>query len=107
VHLHGGKIEVESKLGKGTKFRVKLPLFSQNLREVMIRKRLGQYLLDMGVITEEKLRKAMQVQATDKRKMGQILIDMGYIRESEMEKALKKQKEAEGRMVELLMRKRL
>jgi len=107
VYLHGGKIGVESKLGKGTKFRVKLPLFSQNLREVMIRKRLGQYLLDMGVITEEKLRKAMQVQATDKRKMGQILIDMGYIRESEMEKALEKQKEAEVKMVELVMRKRL
>ncbi len=107
VRLHGGEIEVESRPGQGTMFRTKLPFFSQNLGKAMIRKRLGQYLLDMGVISEEKLEEAMQIQATDKRKIGEILIDMGYVTKREMARALERQKEAERRLLELFMRDRL
>jgi len=107
VRLHGGEIEVESAPRKGTLFRIKIPLFAQNARKGLVRKRLGQYLLDMGVISEEKLKKAMQVQATDKRRIGRILIDMGYIRRSEIEIALEKQREAEKKMLERILEERL
>ena len=68
VRLHGGEIEVESRPGQGTMFRIKLPVCSRGLGEVMKRKQLGQYLLDMRVISEEELKEAMQIQATDNRK---------------------------------------
>jgi len=104
VHLHGGEIEVESSPGKGTLFKIKLPLFSQKSEEAVIRKQLGQYLVEMRMISEKQLKEAVQVQTEDKRKIGAILIDMGYIREEEIKKALKKQKEAEKRVIELILR---
>ena len=107
VRLHGGEIEVESRPGQGTMFRIKLPVCSRGLGEVMKRKQLGQYLLDMRVISEEELKEAMQIQATDNRKIGNILIDMGYVRKREVARALEKQKEAERRALELFMRDRL
>jgi len=104
ISLHGGDIEVKSMVGQGTSFIIKLPLFPKNAGVAMIRKRLGQYLLDMKAITEEQLKEAMRVQASDRRKIGKILIDMGYIRKSEMQKALEKQKEVEKKMMEQLLR---
>ena len=107
VRLHGGEIEVESRLGQGTMFRIKLPVCSRDFGKAMIRKRLGHYLLDMGVTGEEKLKEAMQIQATDKRKIGKILINIGYVTKREVARAIEKQKEAERRLLELLMRDRL
>ena len=107
VHLHGGKIEVESRPEKGSIFRIKLPFLPQNSGKAKIRKRLGQYLVDMKFITQEQLKEAIRIQTTDRRKIGKILINRGYIRKSEMIKALEKQKEAEKEMIELIMRNRL
>ncbi|GAH49749.1 unnamed protein product, partial [marine sediment metagenome] len=80
---------------------------SRDFGKAMIRKRLGHYLLDMGVTSEEKLKEAMQIQATDKRKIGKILINIGYVTKREVARAIEKQKEAERRLLELLMRDRL
>jgi len=104
ISLHGGDMEVKSRVGQGTSFIIRLPLFSKNSGVAMIRKRLGQYLLDMRAITEEQLEEAMQVQTSDERKIGKILIDMGYIRRREMQRALEKQKEAERKVMERLLR---
>ena len=104
VHLHGGEIEAESNPGKGTLFKIKLPLASQNQEETTVRRLLGQYLVEMGIINKKQLKEAVQIQKTNKRKIGAILINMGYIREREMEIALKKQKEAEKRVIELILR---
>jgi len=80
VHLHGGEIEVESRPEKGSIFRIKLPFLPQNSGKAKIRKRLGQYLVDMKFITQEQLKEAIRIQTTDRRKIGKILINRGYIR---------------------------
>jgi len=107
VNLHGGKIFVESYPGRGTKFTVKLPLLIQHMEKMKVRKYLGQYLLDMGAITEEQLKEAMQIQIKDGKKIGNILIDMGYIREKEVLQALQKQKNAERKILETLIKDHL
>ena len=107
VNLHGGKIFVESCPGRGTKFTVKLPLLVQHTEKTKARKYLGQYLLDMGAITEEQLKEAIQIQLKDGKKIGNILIDMGYIREKEVLQALQKQKNAERKILETLIKDHL
>ena len=42
------------------------------------KKRLGEILLELDVITEEQLIKALQVQKEKKRLLGQVLISLGY-----------------------------
>lgn len=57
------------------------------------RKRLGEILVEDGVITPEKIEEALAVQKTMKKgtKLGTVLLDMGYIREQQMADALKNQ----------------
>jgi len=107
INLHGGRIFTESHPGKGTKFTIRLPLLTQYTEKVHIRRHLGQYLLDMGAITEDQLKKAMQIQAKGGKKIGKILIDMGYIREREVLQALQKQKDAEREMLKALIKEHL
>jgi len=107
INLHGGRIFTESHPGKGTKFIIKLPFLTQYTEKVHIRRYLGQYLLDMGAVTEDQLKKAMQIQAKGGKKIGNILIDMGYIREKEVLQALQKQKNAERKMLEALIKEHL
>ena len=107
INLHGGKIFVKSYPGKGTKFTIKLPFLTQYKGKRYVRRYLGQYLLEMGAITEDQLKKAMQIQAQRGKKIGKILIDMGYIRRGEVFQALQKQKSAERRMLETLIKDHL
>lgn len=51
-------------------------------------KSLGQYLVKKGVITEEQLLQAIQLQKVEGIKTGSALIKLGYINESQLFKAL-------------------
>ena len=43
------------------------------------KKRLGEILLDLGIITEEQLAHALLIQSEEKRLLGQVLIKLGYV----------------------------
>lgn len=43
------------------------------------KKRLGEILLELGVLTEEQLSNALQIQAEERRLLGQVLIKLGYV----------------------------
>lgn len=47
-------------------------------------KRLGDLLIDAGLITPEQLEKVLQFQKTTGKKLGELLIDEGYIQESQI-----------------------
>jgi len=107
VSLHGGKIEVKSELHKGTTFVVKLPILNTNEKFKIVRKRLGEYLLETKNINQNHLQKAIEIQASSKskEKIGKILINLGYVRGKQVELALQKQKEAENYLLGLLQRR--
>ncbi len=55
------------------------------------KKRLGDLLIDAGVITEEQLGRALTEQKQTKEKLGSVLIEMGFTTELEIAEALKEQ----------------
>ncbi|MDO9565247.1 MAG: ATPase, T2SS/T4P/T4SS family [Candidatus Desulfaltia sp.] len=55
------------------------------------RKRLGECLVDAGLIDQETLDKALELQKIQKKRLGQILIDMGMADYLEIAKALSEQ----------------
>jgi type IV pilus assembly protein PilB len=55
------------------------------------KKRLGDILIDAGVIDEEQLKTALTVQREKGRKLGETLIDLGYTTEVEIANALHRQ----------------
>ena len=50
--------------------------------------RLGEILVNQGLITEEQLNKAIEVQKKDKGRIGEVLIRLGFITEENMASAL-------------------
>jgi SOS response regulatory protein OraA/RecX len=54
-------------------------------------KKLGETLLETGLIDDETLAKALRTQEVKKKKLGRILIDMGVADDEEIAKALAKQ----------------
>ncbi|MBN1103355.1 MAG: Flp pilus assembly complex ATPase component TadA [Deltaproteobacteria bacterium] len=55
------------------------------------RKRLGEFLVEAGLIDEKILSKALDVQKIKKKKLGQVLIDMGVADDEQIAKALSRQ----------------
>ena len=55
------------------------------------KKRLGDLLVDAGVISQDQLVKALQVQKTEKQgeRLGVVLIDLGFTDEKQIVEALK------------------
>lgn len=56
-----------------------------------IKKRLGEILIDAGIISNEQLNSALEMQKTKKKRLGDILIDEGFLKEDEMAQALANQ----------------
>ncbi|NQU41589.1 MAG: hypothetical protein HQ523_16710 [Lentisphaerae bacterium] len=58
------------------------------------RKPLGEILLEQGSITEDRLREALQIQASTSggRMLGQILLSRGYVKRHHIDIALAKQR---------------
>ena len=57
----------------------------------MAPKRLGETLIEMRIITQETLEKALQLQKGTNKRLGQILEDMDVVLEEDVAKALSKQ----------------
>jgi type IV pilus assembly protein PilB len=55
------------------------------------RKRLGEFLVEAGLIDNKVLDKALELQKINKRKLGQILIDMGVADDDIIAKTLSRQ----------------
>lgn len=62
------------------------------------KKRLGDLLVDAGVISQDQLVKALSIQKTEKRdtRLGELLIDLGYTDEKQIMKALCEQLKLPG-----------
>lgn len=52
------------------------------------RKRIGEILLDQGVINENQLKEALEYQKLSGKRLGEILVDLGYATEEDIAKAL-------------------
>ncbi|WP_319370915.1 ATPase, T2SS/T4P/T4SS family [uncultured Ilyobacter sp.] len=57
----------------------------------IIKKRLGDTLLDEKIITEDELMKALEKQNITHKKLGEILVDMGYVSSEEIVRILGEQ----------------
>ncbi len=55
------------------------------------RKRLGEFLVDAGLIDDNALSKALEIQKITGKKLGQVLLDMGAVDEYEIAKTISKQ----------------
>jgi type IV pilus assembly protein PilB len=55
------------------------------------RKKLGECLVEAGLLDEKTLTKAQEIQKVQKKKIGQILIDMGVADDQEIAKASARQ----------------
>lgn len=55
------------------------------------RKRLGDFLVDAGLIDDKVLSKALEIQKITRKKLGQVLLEMGVVDEQEIAKTLSRQ----------------
>lgn len=53
-------------------------------RHRIITKRIGELLMERGVITKEQLQEALEIQRENKKLLGEILVDLGYATEEEV-----------------------
>ncbi len=57
------------------------------------KKLLGEYLIELGLITREQLEKALEEQKKTGVRLGQILIERGYVKPEDIGKVLELQSE--------------
>jgi type IV pilus assembly protein PilB len=55
-----------------------------------MRRKLGEILLEAGLITEDQLNHALSVQKTKKQKLGKILVELGFVTKEQIAEALAK-----------------
>ena len=65
--------------------------FGSTTAILQMRKRLGDYLVETGLIDAETLQKALDIQKTKNKRLGEILIDMGAVDDEAIAKALAEQ----------------
>lgn len=53
-------------------------------RRRIVKKRIGEILIERGIITKEQLQEALDVQTDKKKLLGEILIDLGHATEEEV-----------------------
>lgn len=58
---------------------------------VKISRKLGEILIESGLVTEQQLLAALSMQESNKKPLGEILIEQGYIPKEQLEAALAKQ----------------
>jgi type IV pilus assembly protein PilB len=63
----------------------------ENKKPLKGRKKLGECLVEAGLIDQKTLARALDIQKMQKKKIGQILMDMGVIDDQEIAKALSTQ----------------
>ncbi len=55
---------------------------------VVARKKLGDLLFEMGLITQDQLQEALEIQRETKQRLGEIIIDKGYLTEDQLVEVL-------------------
>ena len=50
----------------------------------IVKKRIGELLIERGIITHEQLQEALNIQSGNKRLLGEILIELGYVTEDQV-----------------------
>ena len=58
--------------------------------EVIMRKKIGQILIELGLITEKQLDHALTAKKTTKKRLGEVLIELGFVTESDISSAISK-----------------
>jgi len=53
--------------------------------------RIGELLLELGIVTEEQLNEALQLQETGNKRLGEILIELGYVSSDDLHWMLSEQ----------------
>ncbi len=50
----------------------------------MAKKKIGDLLIEKGLITKEQLKEALQIQGFSGKRLGEVLIDNGHINEDQL-----------------------
>jgi type IV pilus assembly protein PilB len=61
------------------------------IREIVMRKMLGEALVDSGLITKEQLENALTLRKSKNKRLGKILFELGYATEAQISEALSEQ----------------
>lgn len=54
------------------------------MAQKIVKKRIGELLIEAGKITEDDLNQALEKQKTSDKKIGEILVEMGFIHEDDL-----------------------